>query len=68
LTSTQEVDPVPEKLVSITTAAALWGRSVRTIRDYSDRGLIRARRGPGGRRYFSLREILALAPKVEARP
>jgi excisionase family DNA binding protein len=56
---------VKHELVSITEAAAIVGRSSRTLRLWADQGRLTVYRGPGNRRYFLREEVEALRPRRE---
>ncbi len=51
------------ELLSITAAAALLGRTSRTLRWWADTGRLRTFRGPGKRRYFLRTDVEALRPR-----
>jgi putative resolvase len=49
-----------QRMVSATAAAKMLGVSTRTLRRYTQRGVLTDRRSPGGRRVFSLVELEAV--------
>ena len=53
-----------QDVVSITQAAAIVGRTSRTLRQWADMGRLTVLRGAGGRRYFLRHEVERLRPEV----
>ena len=54
------------EIISITAAAAIVGRTSRTLRLWADQGRLTTFRGPGQRRYFLRSEVESLRPQREA--
>lgn len=56
----------PERLITVTEAAALLPVGGRTVREWAAQGILpTARLLPGGMRWFRLGDVLALAERID---